>query len=207
MAEDNGPNGYREKHAWGGVPDWDSPHVATGCDHPVLRIVVRGQQDYYCLPEDGGCGWVFQVDGAIRKPISWLPAEGFFALASFVKRFGKEALMEGLMRPFPRRDAERIEGRQTRQTALPESVTEENVNAFIKAIEALGQVDLAELHQLKGAEDWESEGGGHGDVNRYLQAGGKGANLDAIRAGMKAAEALAEGTPPDDRQLEGEVPE
>jgi len=150
---------------------------------------------------------MFQVDGAIRKPISWLPAEGFFALASFAKRFGTKALMEGLMRPFPRRDAERIEGRQTRQTALPESLTEENVAAFIKAIDAIGEVDIAELRQLREAGDWESEGGGHGDVNRYLESGGTGANLDAIRAGMKAAEALAEGTPPDDRQLEGEVPE
>lgn len=147
MNEQNG----LEQWEWKKIPEWDSPHDSShaGCDHPTLNIIVRGQNEYLCKE----CQWVFQIFGALKKPLSWAPAEAMFKLAAFAKYKGIDALVEGLMRPFPRRDMERIDGVQQRQRALPEGVTVEQVVAFQEFIGKLSEVDIAPMLDLPTIED------------------------------------------------------
>jgi hypothetical protein len=188
----------------------------------MLRIITRGQADYYCRREDGGCGWVFEVQGAAKKPISWLPAEAFFKLASFAKHYGMPALIQGLVRPFPRRDMPRLaagdngKSNQQRASALPENVTDEMMEHLAGALELLGDVDLASLRQLSPSPDWEApEGGGHGEVNQMLREGKPKPDFGYVvppeisewTGALPELEASdEEGRPRGDRQLEGGAP-
>ncbi len=145
-----------EQWEWKKIPEWDSPHDSShaGCDHPTLNIIVRGQNEYLCKE----CQWTFQIFGALKKPWSWAPAEAMFKLAAFAKHKGIDALVEGLMRPFPRRDVERIDGVQQRQRALPEGMTIEQVTAFQEFLSKLSEVDIAPMLDLPEVkEDSESE--------------------------------------------------
>ncbi len=139
---------------WGSIPEWDSPHDSRQhCDHPTLKIIVRGQNEYLCKE----CDWVFQIFGAIKKPWSWTPAEILFKAAAFIKAKGIEAFEEGANRPFPRRDLELIDGRQQRESALPEGVTREQMQGLYRMLEAFGQLDPGELQGLPKETYVESE--------------------------------------------------
>lgn len=152
MTEEN--NGYREQYAWKKIPDWDSPHGGhpdhkPHCDHPELKIIVRGQDKYWCP----NCDWTFRIIAAAIEPWSWTPASAFFTLGAFVKQKGVEALIQGLLRPFPRRDVnfeELPEGKvhQERHASLPEGVTQEQLESLVGLVEALAEVDVAKLLEL-----------------------------------------------------------
>lgn len=158
-------NGYREKHAWKGIPKWDSPHGGNpdykpSCDHPELRIIVRGQDKYWCP----NCDWTFRIIAAALEPWSWTPASAFFTLGAFVKQKGVEALVQGLLRPFPRRDVgfEELENgkvSQERHAALPEGVTEEAIESFVGLVEQLSHVDVGELLELPDEGERSSDNG------------------------------------------------
>ncbi len=88
-------NGDGEIKQWSKIPDWDSPHDdRQHCDHPTLKLIVRGQNLYLCKE----CDWTYQIFGAIKKPWSWMPAEIFFTAAAFIQAKGIEAFEEGRKR-------------------------------------------------------------------------------------------------------------
>lgn len=58
------------------------------CDHPTLRIVVRGTNKYTC----DECNYDFWLPTAVMWPRHWGPIMAAFEIMGFVKQFGSEAL-------------------------------------------------------------------------------------------------------------------
>jgi hypothetical protein len=116
----------------------------------------------------------------------------------------------------PRLPSENGKGTQQRATALPEEVTDDQLHQLVSAVEMLREVDLAQVRSLNPAKEWDApNGGGHGEVNRMLQAGEpkpdfgyevppEESEWTGTLPELEASD--EESRPRGDRQLEGEVP-
>lgn len=98
---------------------------ALRCDHPELRLIVRGTPFYRC-PE---CNYAFLMNAAYCWPLHFLPILGGFTIMSFAKEFGVQALQEVLRRPIGQTDG------TAHKPVLPEG------KSFVDVLKALEGVD------------------------------------------------------------------